>query len=209
MEFTKLTKDMGVIAKLDDEPNDVGGLSAAELKAKFDEAGDAIKAYLNEILLPELTAAADKLTEPTAAAMLGATMDGARVSVQEALDELKTLGMKQGNLPALGAAGAILRKVSGETYDAKWSSMVTRYEFTADDWVEDNGEYTITVPAQTHQRLGPDFGCMLRYKDGEVYKSNTWATVGTQSNWDEDSGAIILSSGEAYNGCAMFFDEGA
>lgn len=202
MEFTKLTKDMGVIAKLDDEPNDVGGLSAAELKAKFDEAGAAIKEYLNETLLPELTAA-------TAAAMLGATMAGARVSVQEALDELVSLGAKQGNLPTLGAAGAILRKVSGETYDAKWSSMVTRYEFTADDWVEDNGEYTITVPAQTHQRLGPDFGCMLRYKDGEVYKSNTWATAGTQSNWDGDSGAIILSSGEAYNGCAMFFDEGA
>lgn len=208
MELTKLTRDMGIIAKLDDEPNDVGGLSAAQLKAKFDEAGEAIKAYLNETLLPELTAAADRLTEPTAAAMLGATMDGARISVQEALDELKTLGVKQGNVPALGAAGAVLRKASDETYDMKWSSMVTRYDFTADDWTEgEDGEYTITVPAAVHQRLWPDFGCLLRHKVGEVYKSNTWATLGTQSSWN--GGEILLSSGEAYDGCAMFFDEGA
>lgn len=201
MEFTKLTKDMSIIAKLDDEPNDVGGLSATQLKAKFDEAGDAIKEYLNETLLPELAAA-------TASAMLGATMDGEHVSVQDALDELKTLGMKQGNVPALGAAGSILRKVSDETYDTKWSSMVTRYDFEADDWTEgEDGEYTITVPAATHQRLGPDFGCLLRHKVGEVYTSNTWAALGTQSRWD--SGAIVLSSGEAYDGCAMFFDEGA
>jgi hypothetical protein len=38
IELTRLTDDLNVIQKLDDEPNDVGGLSAAELKAKFDEA---------------------------------------------------------------------------------------------------------------------------------------------------------------------------
>lgn len=54
MAFTKFTKDMAIIAKLDDEPNDVGGLTAAELKDKFDEGGKAIKDYLNETLAPEL-----------------------------------------------------------------------------------------------------------------------------------------------------------
>ena len=39
MGFTKLTKDMAVIAGMDTEPNDVGGLTAEELKNKFDEAG--------------------------------------------------------------------------------------------------------------------------------------------------------------------------
>lgn len=203
MEFTKLSRDMGIIAKLDDEPNDVGGLSAAELKAKFDEAGNAIKTYLNETLLPELAAA-------TASAMLGATMDGERVSVQEALDELKTLGEKSGNVPALGSAGYVLRKVSDDTYDMKWSSMVTRYEFKQGDWTEGaDGGYTITVPANVHGRLGPDFGCLLRHKVGEVYKNGTWAVLGTQTEWDRDSGAVTLKAGEAYDGCAMFFDEGA
>ena len=47
--------DVDVIQKLDDEPNDVGGLSAAELKAKFDEAGNIIKGYINDTLVPSLS----------------------------------------------------------------------------------------------------------------------------------------------------------
>ncbi len=54
MALTKFTKDMAIISALDDEPNDVGGLSAAELKAKFDEGGVAIQAFLNETLLAEI-----------------------------------------------------------------------------------------------------------------------------------------------------------
>ena len=57
MALQKLTKDMQIIAKLDDEPNDVGGLTADELKAKFDEAGEIIKSYLNDVLLKQLEAA--------------------------------------------------------------------------------------------------------------------------------------------------------
>lgn len=50
----KFTKDMNIIAALDDEPNDVGGLTAYELKAKFDEGGLALQKYINEELLPNL-----------------------------------------------------------------------------------------------------------------------------------------------------------
>lgn len=57
MSLTKLNKDMAIIQKLDDEPNDVGGLSAADLKAKFDEGGLALQEYLNNVLLAELEAA--------------------------------------------------------------------------------------------------------------------------------------------------------
>lgn len=39
--------DLDIIQKLDDEPNDVGGLTSSELKAKFDEAGNTIKDWLN------------------------------------------------------------------------------------------------------------------------------------------------------------------
>lgn len=56
MAFTELTKDMNIVSMLDDEPNDVGGLTAAQLKAKFDEGGLAIKQYINKVLLPELIA---------------------------------------------------------------------------------------------------------------------------------------------------------
>ncbi|MEL4862183.1 hypothetical protein AAEU42_13120 [Pseudoflavonifractor phocaeensis] len=50
-----LDTDLDVIQKLDDEPNDVGGLSPAELKAKFDEAGNLIKGYVNDTLLPAVS----------------------------------------------------------------------------------------------------------------------------------------------------------
>lgn len=54
MAFTKVTKDMGIIGALADKPNDVGGLTAGQLKAKFDEAGAALKDYLNNTLTAEL-----------------------------------------------------------------------------------------------------------------------------------------------------------
>lgn len=56
IQIDPLTNDLNIVQKLDDEPNDVGGLSAQELKAKFDEAGNIIKDYLNGTLVPELLA---------------------------------------------------------------------------------------------------------------------------------------------------------
>lgn len=53
-EIRKLTEDLAIIQKLDDEPNDVGGLTAAELKAKFDEAGLNIQKYINDSLIPDI-----------------------------------------------------------------------------------------------------------------------------------------------------------
>lgn len=50
-----LEDDLDNIQKLDDEPNDVGGLSAAKLKAEFDKSGNTIKEYLNETLIPQLS----------------------------------------------------------------------------------------------------------------------------------------------------------
>lgn len=54
MALSKFNKDMAIISALDDEPNDVGGLSAAELKAKFDEGGQAIKQYINDTLTSQI-----------------------------------------------------------------------------------------------------------------------------------------------------------
>lgn len=57
MAFTHLTDDLAIISKLSDEPNDVDGLTGAELKAKFDEAGLTIQTYINETLIPEIAGA--------------------------------------------------------------------------------------------------------------------------------------------------------
>lgn len=54
MSIQKFEKNMNIVAALDDEPNDVGGLTSAELKAKFDEGGNSIQTYINNVLLPAL-----------------------------------------------------------------------------------------------------------------------------------------------------------
>ncbi len=54
LEIQLLDGDLNIIQKLDDEPNDVGGLTSAELKAKFDESGNIIKRYINETLIPSV-----------------------------------------------------------------------------------------------------------------------------------------------------------
>ena len=76
MAFEKFNKDMKIISALDDEPNDVGGLTAAELKAKFDEGGEAIKRYLNDTLIPAVVS--DGATEEHRAAA-----EAARVAAEQ------------------------------------------------------------------------------------------------------------------------------
>lgn len=56
MSLTLLEKDMNIISSLEDEPNDVGGMSAAELKAAFDEGNVAVEEFLNNTLIAELEA---------------------------------------------------------------------------------------------------------------------------------------------------------
>lgn len=54
MALTTLTTDLSNISKLDNYPPDDTGMTPALLKAKFDKAGNDIKTYINETLIPEL-----------------------------------------------------------------------------------------------------------------------------------------------------------
>lgn len=58
MAIQNMTSDLDIIQALSDEPNDTDGLSAAELKARFDRAGNLIKTYINTVLIPALTSTA-------------------------------------------------------------------------------------------------------------------------------------------------------
>ena len=84
LEIQLLDGDLNIIQKLDDEPNDVGGLTSAELKAKFDESGNIIKRYINETLIPAvLTDDATEEDRKQAEAARVAAEQG-RVSAEEA-----------------------------------------------------------------------------------------------------------------------------
>ena len=97
MAIRKLTKDMNVISALPDEPNDEGGLSAEQLKAKFDEAGNTMRAYINDSLVPDLDA-----------------------EITAQLSEIMTTG---GNLPTNGTAGQVLMKKSAAKFDVEFVDL--------------------------------------------------------------------------------------
>lgn len=54
MALTKLTTNLNNIQSLHDRPNSADGLTSDQLKAKFDQAGNDIKAYINNTLTAEL-----------------------------------------------------------------------------------------------------------------------------------------------------------
>lgn len=56
MGINAFNGDVSIIQTLDDEPNDSGGLTAAQLKEKFDAAPNLIKHYINTALIPSITA---------------------------------------------------------------------------------------------------------------------------------------------------------
>lgn len=57
MSLPKMTTAVNNISQLDTRPNAVNGLTADELKAEFDKGPEAIKKFLNEVLIPALDGA--------------------------------------------------------------------------------------------------------------------------------------------------------
>lgn len=55
MAITKLTTDLDIIQALSDKPNEIEGLTADQLKEKFDTAGNEIKNYINDTLTEEVS----------------------------------------------------------------------------------------------------------------------------------------------------------
>lgn len=79
----RVTDELGTVSTLDDRPNDTSGLTAAELKAKFDADSGTLKTYLNDVLIPFLEGM-------TASASLGiTTIHGFSAgNVQTALEQI-------------------------------------------------------------------------------------------------------------------------
>lgn len=83
MAFTKSTTDLNIIAALDDQPNDEGGLTAAAFKAKFDEAALTLQTDLNAHI--------DEVAAATGAANVGfaPTAGVNKPNVQEAIEDVQ------------------------------------------------------------------------------------------------------------------------
>ena len=104
----RVTDELGTVSTLDDRPNDTGGLTAAELKAKFDADAGALKDYVNDVLIPFLEGT-------SAAASIGiATISGFSAdNIQTALEQI--IGAMQGITQGSVADGSItLAKLAAE-----------------------------------------------------------------------------------------------
>jgi len=111
LDMKKLEDDLYVIQKLDDQPNDVGGLTAEELKLKFDEGPNRIKTYINETLIPAIS-------DTVAEAELRGRAEAERVSAEQvrAAAEEQRLLEEQGRAAAETARlEAELARLSAET----------------------------------------------------------------------------------------------
>ena len=125
--LTKLLSDLYIISLLDDEPNDIGGMSSAELKAKFDEAANTIKTYINESLIPELAGrgGAESVGIDTVPGLTGVgTVQAALVKIEEQMAEM-TQGavadesITTAKLAALAVTSAKLAAAAVETNKIK------------------------------------------------------------------------------------------
>lgn len=109
-KIPELTADMEVIQKLGRRPNTDDGLTEAGFKAKFDEAGIAIKKFINEKVVPAINdyvVSTDGLLDRSGGTMTGAiAMSGNKVTglgAPEADTDAATKGYVDGKRAAYTA----------------------------------------------------------------------------------------------------------
>lgn len=90
MSFTRFTTETQNISALTDRPNDMEGMTAAQLKAAFDKAGTDIAEYINNTLVTELegTGAAGNLGIDTIAGLTATTVQAALAELFAALQDV-------------------------------------------------------------------------------------------------------------------------
>lgn len=136
MAFTRITANVQNISALSDEPNIDDGLSAAQLKAKFDKAGVDIKAGVNNLI--------SELEGTTAAANIGASAldagDTSDDTVQGKLEYLQNemQSITQGAVAdgSITAAKLAANSVTSAKLDSTVTSLI-------------NGKAEITVGSYT------------------------------------------------------------
>ena len=123
----RVTDELGTVSTLDDRPNDTGGLTAAELKAKFDADSGTLKTYLNDVLIPFLegTSAAESLGITTIPGFSADNIQTALEQIVQAMQDVTQGSVTDGSITltklaaevtaiALGGAAAIHTHGAGD-----------------------------------------------------------------------------------------------
>ena len=96
----RVTDELGTVSTLDDRPNDTGGLTAAELKAKFDADSGTLKTYLNDVLIPFLegTSAAESIGIATISGFSADNIQTALEQIVQAMQDVTQGSVTDGSI---------------------------------------------------------------------------------------------------------------
>lgn len=160
--------------------------SEAKVRADYQYHPDAVKDFLNTVLLPALEGS-------TAAANLGTE---AGTSIEQRLKALSAEDVRLND--------EILRLAGG---GAPESVKSTRVEFGEENWtlVSADGVYRLEIPASQHHRANASFGASIRSLIGGAYDGGTWDAVSTSWRYSEATGVVTLEAENAYAGDVVFY----
>lgn len=180
--ITPLNDDLNIIAALDDEPNDEGGLTPVAFKAKFDEGPNAIKDYINDTLIPELADERAGVTTEITAAVAAAEV-------------------QSGNMPTGGTAGQVLVKNSGTNYDYGWGTTVADPVNAGD--IVNKGYVDGAADATNCKSLLRDLNIMLNLSLGTT-NIDAWAdSLADSTRINAATSSNIMVSGGALSAAAI------
>ena len=224
MAIPTMDLDLGIIQKLSDLPNAYDGLSAEELKAKFDEAGLEIKDWLNNTLIPALKAAGipfDKTNEIDAANIQDAIVD-----VQAQIKDAATGTIVNGSVTKEKLAAELLSRIYG---GCTWVSMnepgssdnvdagfplgqmwlrkgytLHNYAKTSKAWTVNNGTMTDGVFAgdKTAKTATATFACNPRQDDSGAGVGQTVAVGYTISDIGSEVTSLTAETTKGITGYA-------
>lgn len=192
MSIPTLDTDLSIIQKLDDYPNDIGGLSAAQLKAKFDEGVLVLQTYINTVLIPALIASNISFT-PTAA-VKAKTVQAAIENVQAQL-----AGISAGTIPNNTVGMEKLTKTVQQAIASGGGAAeaVTALSKTVAQNVAATDENTTAIAAINTANTARDAEIAKIGNKAEKSKGATF--VLTAAGWTENKQTVAINIGSGRN----------
>lgn len=192
MSIPTLDTDLSIIQKLDDYPNDIGGLSAAQLKAKFDEGVLALQTYINTVLIPALIAS--NVSFAPTAAINAETVQAAIENVQAQL-----AGISAGTIPNNTVGMEKLTKTVQNAIASGGgaASAVTALSETVAQNVAATGENTTAIAAINTANTARDAEIAKIGNKAEKSKGATF--VLTAAGWAENKQTVAINIGAGRN----------
>ena len=179
MAFTNLTDDVAIISTLSDTPNATEGLSATQLKAKFDEAVGIIKTYLNSTLIAELSSTTDS---DSGADNIGVTTitDITGNTIQAVLEDLRNT-LKSTTDSDSGADfvnNTAISPFSATTLQSLLEELVTRLQATTDSASGGDLIGTTTVSGLSGNTVQTVLEALKTFTDTHISDTTTHGTTG-------------------------------